>query len=280
VNAAPQNGRDVFLVHGRDLEAKDALVALLHAFDLKVISWGDASTAAGGGTPSTLDIVRAGIDMATAVVVLFTPDDVGYLRHALREPTDKPHETEPTGQARLNVVFEAGLAMGIKPGKVVFVEVGQIRGMSDTQGLHVLRLTDGVERRRDLAKRLKAAGLYADTDNEVWKEAGSFSPPALVAADLLASPPAGPEPARISGPDAETRVLRHIAAEFAKPGVTRINTPFEVDGLEWPEVQAALRDLYDSQPPYIRGVSMAEADYPVVITSLTERGRKEGRGSG
>ena len=46
-------GRRVFLVHGRDYGARDALAALLKAFDLKVIPWRDAAAYAGGGTPYT-----------------------------------------------------------------------------------------------------------------------------------------------------------------------------------------------------------------------------------
>ena len=46
-------GRRVFLVHGRDLWARDALAALLKAFDLKIINWRDAAEYAGGGTPYT-----------------------------------------------------------------------------------------------------------------------------------------------------------------------------------------------------------------------------------
>ncbi len=39
-----------------------------------------------------------------------------------------------------------------------------------------------------------------------------------------------------------------------------------------------LRDLYQSEPPYIKGVAVAQEQYPVVITGLTERGRQAARG--
>ena len=55
-------------MHGRDHSARDALIALLRAFDLKVIHWRDAVGYAGGGTPYTGDIVAAGMANADAVV--------------------------------------------------------------------------------------------------------------------------------------------------------------------------------------------------------------------
>lgn len=168
-------GRRVFLVHGRDHSARDALITLLKAFDLKVIQWREAAQFAGGGTPYTGDIVAAGMAHADAVVVLLTPDDIGYVRPFLREMADGPHEQEPTGQARLNVVFEAGMAMAHDPDRVVLVEVGQVRKMSDVDGLNVIRMDGSLERRKDLAQRLRSAGLAVDTDSDEWRTAGSFN---------------------------------------------------------------------------------------------------------
>jgi predicted nucleotide-binding protein len=173
-DTSADRGRRVFLVHGRDHSTRDALIALLKAFDLKVIHWRDAAEYAGGGTPYTGDIVAAGMANADAVVVLLTPDDIGYARPHLRESTDGPDEREPTGQARLNVVLEAGMAIARDRHRVVFVEVGQVRKMSDVDGLNVVRMDGSLERRKDLARRLRSAGLSVDTDSEDWRAAGSF----------------------------------------------------------------------------------------------------------
>lgn len=172
--SSSDSGRRVFLVHGRDHSARASLVAFLKALDLKVIQWRDAAESAGGGTPYTGDIVAAGMADAGAVVVLLTPDDIGYVRPYLREVTDGPHEREPTGQARLNVVFEAGMAMAHGRDRVVLVEVGHVRKMSDVDGLNVIRMEDSLERRKDLAQRLRSAGLSVDTDSDEWRTAGSF----------------------------------------------------------------------------------------------------------
>jgi hypothetical protein len=111
---------------------------------------------------------------ADAVVVLLTPDDIGYARPHLREADDGPHELEPTGQARLNVVFEAGMAIANDRRRVVLVEVGQVRRMSDVDGLNIVRMDGSLERRRDLARRLESAGLSVDTNNDEWRTAGQF----------------------------------------------------------------------------------------------------------
>jgi hypothetical protein len=162
------------LVHGRDHSTRDALTALLEAFDLEVIHWREAARRAGGGVPHTGDIVKAGMEHAHAVVVLLTPDDIGYVRPHLRQVGDGQHEREPTGQARLNVVFEAGMAMGRDPSRVVLVEVGRVRPMSDVDGLSAIRMDGGLERRKDLAGRLQSVGLLVNTNGNEWQAVGSF----------------------------------------------------------------------------------------------------------
>ena len=182
-------GRKVFLVDGRDHAARETLTELLKAFDLEVVSWREAAAHAGGGTPHTGDVVAAGLRLADAVVVLLTPDDVGYVRPVRRDPRDDPHDLEPTGQARLSVVFEAGIAMALARRRTVLVEVGAVRGMTDVAGVDVVRMDDTVERRRDLAARLRAAGLAVDLHGDEWRSAGSFLTSTLSPADLRPASP-------------------------------------------------------------------------------------------
>ena len=261
-------------MHGRDRFAREALTALLRAFDLKVIDWREASAHAGGGTPYTGDIVAAGMELADAVVVLLTPDDIGYVRPAFRMAADGPHDLEPTGQARLNVIFEAGMAMARNRKRVVLVEVGQVRKMSDIEGLNIIRMSNDVEDRRDLAQRLKSAELDVDLDREEWRTVGDFNRPALKAVDLE---PASEDaaPAEVLGQDeAEHRVLRRIAEYFSHPSAHRLNTPFAVPGMTWDQIAVILRDLADAKTAAIAGINVAELDYPAVITGLTQRGRE------
>ncbi len=167
--------RYVFVVHGRDQAAYGALGTFLGALDLRVVTWDDATTQAGGGTPHTLDIVRAGIEMSDAVVVLMTPDDLGYVKEAFYQPDrDNPREAAPSGQARQNVVFEAGWAMALGQDKVVLVRVGDVRPVSDIDGLNYVWLRDDGQSRRALITRLRNCGLAVHDSHEGWRTAGSF----------------------------------------------------------------------------------------------------------
>jgi len=166
--------RYVFVVRGRDQAAYEALAAFLMALDLRIVTWEDAARGAGGGTPHTLDIVRAGIDMANAVVVLMTPDDLGHVKPQFLDPRDHPSEANATGQARQNVVFEAGWAMALDQKKVVLVRVGDVRPLSDIDGLNYVWLTGDISSRRSLMSRLKACDLDLEADDDRWRTAGAF----------------------------------------------------------------------------------------------------------
>lgn len=77
------------------------------------------------------------------------------------------------------------------------------------------------------------------------------------------------------------RVLRHLAEHFAPPAVHRLNTPFDVPGLTFDDrVVPALRRLAEANPPYVTGVEVAQKDYPVVVTGLTERGWEAAEAAG
>lgn len=167
--------RYVFVVRGRDAEAYQALNSLLSALDLRIITWDEATTRAGGGTPHTLDIVRAGIDLADAVIVLMTPDDLAYVKGEFYDPVrDDPREARETGQARQNVVFEAGWAMALGQDKVILVRVGDVRPLSDIDGLNYVWLTNDVDSRRQLITRLRNCHLEVHDNHDGWRNAGVF----------------------------------------------------------------------------------------------------------
>lgn len=167
--------RRVFVVRGRDEAVYQALSLFLNALDLRVVSWDEATTEAGGGTPHTLDIVRAGIELADAVIVLMTPDDLGYVKGEFYNPgRDHPNEAQETGQARQNVVFEAGWAMALGQNKVILTRVGAVRPLSDIDGLNYVWLTNDISSRRQLITRLRNCGLEVHENHDGWREAGEF----------------------------------------------------------------------------------------------------------
>jgi len=105
------------------------------------------------GSPYIGQILDIAFDAAQAIVVLLTPDDIAYLRREYATGDDDP-EREPLAQARPNVLFEAGMAMGRNPERTILVELGKLRPFSDVAGRHAVRMDDSAARRKDLAQRL------------------------------------------------------------------------------------------------------------------------------
>lgn len=115
-------------------------------------------------------------DAAQAIVVLLTPDDIAYLRKEFASGDEDP-ETDPMPQARPNVLFEAGMAMGRDQSRTVLVEFGKLRPFSDVGGRHAVRMDSTPQKRKDLAQRLKNAGCAVKLDGDDWMTVGDFSPP-------------------------------------------------------------------------------------------------------
>jgi predicted nucleotide-binding protein len=119
--------------------------------------------------------VRAGTDLADAVIVLMTPDDKAFVKQEFYDPIrDDPREAQETGQARQNVVFEAGWTMALGQEKVILVRVGDVRPLSDIDGLNYVWLTNDIESRRQLITRLRNCHLEVRDNHDGWREAGAF----------------------------------------------------------------------------------------------------------
>jgi len=111
-----------------------------------------------------------------AVVVLFSPDEIAQLKEQFWGADDKHGDGKPAGQARPNVLFEAGLALGAYPEKTVIVQVGKVRPFSDIAGKHLVRLSGDTSRRNDLANRLAKIGCNVNRIGNDWMTAGIFEP--------------------------------------------------------------------------------------------------------
>ena len=172
--SSPTDRQKVFVVHGRNSAVRDAMFSFLRAIGLKPIEWSEAVLATGRPTPYIGDILDAAFSQAQAVVVLLTPDDEARLRPKFAQGDDPPHERELSGQARPNVLFEAGMAMGRNSERTVLVEIGRLRPFSDIAGRHVVRLDDSTQRRQELAQRLQAAGCEVNLEGTDWHTMGEF----------------------------------------------------------------------------------------------------------
>ena len=168
------DARDVFVVHGRNEKARAALFEFLRSIRLHPVEWSEAVQATGKASPYIGDILNAAFSRAHAVVVLLTPDDEARLKEPWRGENESPHEVKLSGQARPNVLFEAGMEMGRDEDRTVLVEIGDIRPFSDIAGRHTVRLDNISQRRQELANRLKTAGCPVNLNGTDWHSTGDF----------------------------------------------------------------------------------------------------------
>jgi len=170
-----RNKRAVFVIHGRDLAVRDSLFEFLRSLDLRPLEWSELIKSTSSGAPYIGEVLDKAFSEAQAILVLMTPDDEGCLREYLRGQNEPSHEKELTPQARLNVIFKAGMAMGRCPERTIIVEVGSVRPFSDIAGRHSVRLDGSPETRLDLAHRLESAGCEVNMKGESWLKAGKLS---------------------------------------------------------------------------------------------------------
>lgn len=168
--------RIVFVIHGRNEKARASLFTFLRSIGLAPREWSELVQDTGRGSPYIGDILDVAFSKAQAVVVLMTPDDVAELRAPFRSQDDAPYESQLTGQARPNVLFEAGMAMGRKPDRTIIVELGILRPFSDIAGRHTVRLSNATQHRQELAQRLETAGCPVNLRGRDWHTEGEFNP--------------------------------------------------------------------------------------------------------
>jgi hypothetical protein len=205
--------RRVFVIHGRNDRARRGLFEFLRSIGLDPIEWSQALSMTGKASPYIGDVLDTVFGAAQAVVVLQTPDDVAYLHPSLTYPEDP--ECEAQLQARPNVLFEAGMAMGRSPDRTVIVELGKVKVFSDIHGRHAVRLDNAIAKRQDLAQRLKTAGCRVDLSGIDWHEAGDLTPP---------SPPGGGLPLGRKLPSAKVASQPRLDAKYISHGSKHLGT--------------------------------------------------------
>ena len=170
----PTEGDKVFVVHGRNIAARDAMYAFLRSTGLSPITWEDAVAITGKPSPTTLEIVRAGIVASKCTVVLMTGDDRAQLRPEYGQEALLP-------QPRPNVIFEAGWALAIAgQEKTILVRFGGLREFSDINGINMITLDNSQKKRSALLERLKLASLNIDRNNDIYLNpelSGDFDQP-------------------------------------------------------------------------------------------------------
>jgi predicted nucleotide-binding protein len=169
-----QDPRSVFVIHGRDDEARDAIFAFLRDLDLHPLEWEELVRHTGKGSPYNAEVVTRAFQQARAVVALFTPDDEARLHADLQGEDEPEHERDLTGQARPNVFIEAGMALQAQPERTILVEIGQLRPASDLSGMNAVRLGGGPGPLLALVTRLETAGCKVNRTNPGWMSTDRF----------------------------------------------------------------------------------------------------------
>lgn len=165
----------VFVVHGRNENARKGVFAFLRAIGLQPIEWNQAVKKTGQATPYVGTILDTAFREAAAVIVVLTPDDETRLRKKYQKKSDPPYEKRLTGQSRPNVLFEAGMAFGRNPDRTVLVQLGELRPFSDVAGRHILHLSNDPTSRQEFATRLANAGCNVNTTGTDWLKEGDLS---------------------------------------------------------------------------------------------------------
>jgi predicted nucleotide-binding protein len=163
--------KKVMVVYGQDEETRCDMFSLLGFLKLEPIEWNEAVLRTGKASPYVGEILTAAFSMAQAFLVLMTPDEEVALRPELRKKTN---DGDPAFQPRPNVILEAGMALATDENRTILVSTGTLRGMSDLDGRHVIRLNNSAERRNDLVQRLKVAGCDPNTNGTDWLKIGDF----------------------------------------------------------------------------------------------------------
>jgi hypothetical protein len=173
VEESPERSRKIFVVHGRNQQARKAMFSFLRSIGLQPIEWSEAINLTKKATPYVGEILDAAFSYAQAILVLFTGDDLARLGFKFRDEREPKEKLAP--QARPNVIFESGLAFGKNPDKTILVQLGDLRPMSDIAGRYIVKIDNTPEQRNLLINRLESAGCSVQTKGRNdWMTEGDF----------------------------------------------------------------------------------------------------------
>ena len=147
-------GNEVFIVHGRDNEAKETVARFVEKFGLKATILHEQPNE--GRT--IIEKLEDCADKAGFAIVLLTPDDIGTLKDDV-DSTGKP-------RARQNVVFELGYFIGkLGRERVCPLFKGEIEKPSDIDGVIYVAM-DSEGWKLQLGQEMKNAGFPIDMNKD------------------------------------------------------------------------------------------------------------------
>ncbi|MEK6806961.1 MAG: nucleotide-binding protein [Pseudomonadota bacterium] len=152
--AARQVGNRIFVVHGHDEAAKQALARYLERLSLEAVILHEQPN--GGRT--IIEKLEAHLDVDFAVILL-TPDDVGAPKGA---------DASMRARARQNVILELGLFIGALGRKrVCALYLGDLELPSDYNGVLFVPMDNGGGWQLVLAREMRQAGLNVDLNRAI-----------------------------------------------------------------------------------------------------------------
>lgn len=286
---SPQNPprpdpRKVFVIHGRDEEARRAVCDFLRDLDLHPLPWEELVAATGSASPYTGEVIARAFNEAQAVVVILTPDDEARLHPDLHGEHEEDYERQYSGQARPNVLFEAGMALMAQPDRTLLIEIGRLRPVSDLSGRNTVRLGASAAPLLAIKQRLTAAGCAVQDTNAAWMEIGRFTKLAartrqpVTASTERNDLPRGKRLAAAAKPAEPILAARlldrgqhdYLLEVSNRGGVTLRNVTWElpVDASNWDFANQVLPSYpYDELPPreYVRVPALVTFGGPVVV---------------
>jgi len=169
------NRRAIFVVHGRNELIRKSIFDFLRSINLEPIEWEEAIKMTGKTNPYIGEILETAFSKAQAILVIFTPDDLVKLNPRFHKEDDPNYEKELTGQARPNVLFEAGIGIGKNPDRTILVQIGNVKPFSDIAGRYMIKFKGTAQDRRKLTNRLESAGCDVNLNGTDWLTTGDFT---------------------------------------------------------------------------------------------------------
>jgi predicted nucleotide-binding protein len=146
---AKKQSMDIFIVHGHDNEAKEAVARFLEKLGLRAIILHEQADK--GRT--IIEKFEAHSNVGFAVILL-TPDDIGFPREM---------RTDAKPRSRQNVVFELGFFIGkLGRDRVCALRKGDIETPTDYLGVLYKTMDGKGAWKLELAKEIKHAGIDVD----------------------------------------------------------------------------------------------------------------------
>lgn len=145
----------IFVVHGRDTDARDQLELVLRRLGLEPY----VLQVTGGGGDTLIEALERMIGKSAQSsfgIVLVSPDDTGYLK------TEKPEDAKP--RARQNVIMEMGMLLSsLTRRRCAILQKGYVELPSNMGGVITIPFNDHVrEAVPKLVQRLQDAGFKLD----------------------------------------------------------------------------------------------------------------------